>query len=109
MTHNSSQDAEFDLYHELPENGKSVYDIIIRDVTLRHASGWSHAVDIGLGIPANTNPNPVVVIVKDVGDLSTYTALRNIAGHKRNISSSFLTLESSLPLASLLDELQLPR
>lgn len=103
----SYQDAELDLYNELPQNGKAIYDIIIRDVVLKHSSGWSHTVDIGLTIPTNTNPNPVVVTVKDIGDLSTYIALENIAGHKRQILSSFLTLEQSLPLATLLDELQL--
>jgi hypothetical protein len=113
----SYQDAELDLYKELPQNGKTIYDIIIRDVVLvgdRHfaenakeGDGHLCTVDIGLTIPTNTNPNPLVVTVKDVGDLSTYIALENIVGHKRRISSSFLTLEQSLPLATLLDELQL--
>lgn len=102
----SYQDAELDLYHHLPENNKSIYDIIIRDVVLEH-NGWSHAVDIGLTIPVNTNPNPVVVTVKDIGDLSTFIALETIAGQKRKISSGLLKLEQSMPLATLLDELQL--
>lgn len=104
----SYQDAELDIYRELPKNGKAVYNIIIRDVLLEHPSGWSHPVDIGLAIPTNTNPQPPVVTVKDIGDLSTYTALETISGHGRRIAASFLTLEQTIPLKTLMDELQLP-
>jgi hypothetical protein len=104
----SYQDAELDHYRDLPQNGKCVYNIIIRDVLLEHVSGWSHLVDIGLAIPTNTNPQPLVVTVKEIGDLSTHTALETIDGHKRRLSSSFLVLEQSIPLTTLLDELQLP-
>ncbi len=110
----SYQDVELDWYKRLPQNGKAVYDIIIRDVLLTyHASSseghkdWSHSVDIGLSIPANTNPAPLAVTVKEIGDLSTHCALEIIEGHKRPLSSSFLALEQSLPLATLLDTLQI--
>ncbi len=103
----SYQDAELDLYKDLPRNGNAAYDIIIRDVLLVHPSGWSHPVDIGLTIPTNTNPDPVVVTIADVGDLSTYAALENIQGHKRHLSSTAFSLEQELLLSELLDRLQL--
>ncbi len=103
----SYQDVELDLYKDLPRNSNAIYDIIIRDVILEHPSGWSHPVDIGLTIPTNTNPHPVVVTIADVGDLSTYAALENIPGHQRRISSTAFALEQTLPLSHLLDELQL--
>ena len=108
----SYQDVELDWYKRLPQNGKSVYDIIIRNVLLTHhssgsAKSWAHPVDIGLSIPANTNPVPLVVTVKEVGDLSTHCALETIDGHKRRLASSFLALEQSIPLSKLLETLQL--
>ncbi len=103
----SYQDAELDLYKDLPRNGNAIYDIIIRDVILDHPSGWSHPVDIGLTIPTNTNPTPVIVTIADVGDLSTYAALENIQGHKRHIASDAFALEEKIPLSQLLDRLQL--
>ena len=103
----SYQDAELDLYRSLPQNGKAIYDIIIRDVLLEHSSGWSHPVDIGLAIPPNVYSDPRTVIIKDLGDLSTFTALETIDGQKRRISSGALMLESSVPLQDLLDRLQI--
>ncbi|MER3523381.1 MAG: peptidase M14 [Ignavibacteria bacterium] len=103
----SYQDVELDLYNDLPRNRKGAYDIIIRDVILEHPTGWSHPVDIGLTIPTNTNPNPLVVTVADIGDLSTYTALETIVGGRRRLSSDAIVLEQKLPLSTLLDLLQL--
>lgn len=110
----SYQDVELDWYRRLPQNGKAVYDIIIRGVLLTYHSSvtgqdqdWSHPVDIALSIPANTNPVPLVVTVKEIGDLSTHCALETINGDKRPLASSFLTLEQSIPLASLLDTMQI--
>ncbi len=109
----SYQDTELDWYKRLPQNTNAAYDIIIRDVLLTHpgASGagqaWSRPVDIGLAITTNTNPVPRVVTVKEIGDLSTLGALEIIDAHKRQLSSSFLALEQSIPLKSLLDTLQI--
>ncbi|MBX2991580.1 MAG: peptidase M14 [Bacteroidetes bacterium] len=111
IANGSYQDAELDLYKDLPQNGKAIYDIIVRDVVLKHSLNgmpdWTQSVDIGLSIPANTNPNPVVATVKDIGDLSTYATLETINGTKRSISSSILKLEQEIPLSRLLDALQL--
>ncbi|MBI5473601.1 MAG: peptidase M14 [Ignavibacteriae bacterium] len=104
----SYQDVELDAYRTLPQNGKAIYDIIIRDVLLEHSSGWSHTVDIGLAIPTNDYSNPQTVIIKELGDLSTFTALETIAGRQRRISSAALTIESPVELKTLLDVLQLP-
>jgi hypothetical protein len=113
----SYQDAELDLYKELPQNGKGMYDIILRDIVLEHPAPptgelhavqrWSHTVDIGLTIPPNSHPDPLIVTVRDVGDLSTCPALEIIQGHKRKLASSFVAIDQSLPLPTLLDALQL--
>lgn len=106
----SYQDVELDWYKKLPQNGKAVYDIIIREVLLTHREGeelWSHPVDIGLSIPTNTNQIPPYVTVKEIGDLSTYCALEIINAHKRPLASSFLSLEQSVSLTTILDALQI--
>lgn len=103
----SYQDVELDLYRSLPPNRSRAYDIVIRGVTLVHPSGWEHPVDIGLKIPTNTNPNPLVATVADIGDLSTFGALENIHANNRRISSTALRLDEEVLVSELLDRLQL--
>jgi hypothetical protein len=102
------QDAELDLYYRLPENRKNVFDIIIRNVSLQHG-GWSHSVDVGLAInrQLSYNSSSTIVTIKDVGDLSTFIGLETIDAGKRRLNSSFIVLEQNIPLATLLDELQI--
>jgi hypothetical protein len=50
-----------------------------------------------------------VVTVKDLGDLSTFGALEEIGGGRREIGVDALAPERVVPLAVLLDELQLYR
>jgi hypothetical protein len=106
----SYQDAELDLYYRLAENKKNVFDFIIRDVLLLH-DGWSHSVDIGLAINRQLSANAAstIVTIKDIGDLSTFVGLETIDASKRRLQSSFVVLEQNIPLATLLDELQIHR
>jgi hypothetical protein len=105
----SYEDVDLDHYRELPENGKRLFDIIIRDVTLRHPSGERLQADIGLMIePArNRHGHRTVVTVKDLGDLSTFGALETIAGGTRAVPVERVTPDRVVPLHRLLDELQL--
>lgn len=105
------QDTDLDHYHGLPENGKRIYSIIIRGLTLRHPNGARLAADAGLLLEPQHNRDAArpVVTVKDLGDLSTFGALEEIGGGRREISADALVLERVVPLAVLLDELQLYR
>jgi hypothetical protein len=111
----SYQDVELDHYSGLVPNGKMVYDIILRDVRLRHADGWSHPVDLGLlleagiGSPAvnPANPRERRVILKEIGDLRDFGALETFEGHARPLASTSVKAEESYPLSDLLDLLQL--
>ncbi len=132
----SYQDAELDLYSGLGENRKNVFDIIIRNVLLLHESclhaevparpvedstrragerfgtqAWSHSVDVGLAINRQLayNSSSTIVTIKDIGDLSTFVGLETIDAHKRRLNSSFIVLEQNIPLATMLDELQIHR
>lgn len=111
----SYQDIELDHYSGLVPNGKRVYDIIIRNARLRHADGWSHPVDIGLLLESVPPISPKKlytlgderVILKEIGDLRDFGALKTIDGHDRPVPSTSLAIERSYPLVDLLDMLQI--
>lgn len=105
------QDVDLDYYLQLPANAKRVYDIIIRGVHLKHSSGWSHPVDIGISIDPllNKSAGTVIATIKDLGDLSTYGALHTVDGSSRSIKTGRLEINQSLPLATVFDTLQLPQ
>ncbi len=106
----SYQDVDLDYYTHLPQNAKRIYDIIVRDVRLRHSNGWSHAADIGLVIDPQLNKNSgsVIVTIEDLGDLSTFGSLQTIDGAARTVTADHLPVSQSLPLSDILDILQLP-
>lgn len=103
----SFQDVALEYYRGLEQNGKMIYDFIIQDVLLEHPAGWTAKVDIGLSVPANSTSRPPTVIVKDVGDLSTYAALERIPGNGARISSESITLEQTSELPVILRSLNL--
>lgn len=103
------QDAELEHYHALKPNGTSVLDVIIRNVRLKHPSGWSMRADIGLSLEPETNrigADPLARIV-EVGDLHTYGALQTIEGSARRLAHSEVTVGRTIPLSALHDLLQL--
>lgn len=105
----SFQDVALDHYSSLKPNGKSLYDIIIRNVLLEYDSRWSHKVDIALTLdPAHNRDHlGTYVTIKAVGDLTTCNALEMIEGHHRRVRTSDLEVERVMPLQSLLSLLQL--
>jgi hypothetical protein len=108
ISNGSYEDVDLEWYTSLPQNGKKMYDIIIRGVLLQHAS-WSHRVDIGLSRPQSYErvSESTMVTIEEIGDLSTYGGLEIIDGGGRRISPSFLRVEKVLSLKDLLDVLQL--
>ena len=105
----SYQDVDLDHYRELPENGKRLFDIIVRDVVVKHRSGARQTADIGLMIETahNRHGMRIVVTVKDLGDLGTFGALEVIQGGKRTVTADRVAAERVVPLTRFLDELQL--
>jgi hypothetical protein len=110
ISNGSYQDIDLDYYTQLPPNTKRMYDVIIRDVKLIHFSGWVHPVDVGLTFDPllNKDPEQPVATIKDIGDLSTYGALRSFDGAARSVRADQFTVNQSLPLNNMLDILQLP-
>ncbi|MFN0157748.1 MAG: M14 family zinc carboxypeptidase [Bacteroidota bacterium] len=100
------QDVDLDHYHDLPENGKRIFDIIIKDVVIEHPNGAQHGIDIGLTRSPSLN-NHTHVTIKDIGDLSTMSSLEVIDGGLRKSSVDYLKLDATYTLEGLLDTLQL--
>jgi len=110
ISNGSYQDVDMDYYTHLVPNGKRVYDLIIRGVKLRHQTGWSHAVDIGLSIDPQLNkePDKAIVTIKDLGDLKAYGALRTVDGASRVVSTNQIVVNQSISAVKLFGILQLP-
>jgi hypothetical protein len=105
----SYQDTDLDHYRDLPENGKHLFDIIVRDLIVKHRSGARQQADVGLMIePAhNIQGTRTVVTVKDLGDLGTFGGLEVIQGGKRVVTADLVAPDRVVPLSRFLDELQL--
>ena len=103
------QDVELEHYHALKPNGMQVYDLVVRKVKLVHPSGWSFRVDLGISLEPEENRRSAAPIatIKEIGDLHTYAGLQTLDGSARRISTADVAVERRLPLADLLDLLQL--
>ena len=78
-------------YESLPLNGKKAYDVIIRNVVIDHGRNVRTNADLGISYQIDTHSGPTPLLV-DVGDLSTFTALREITASGKSVSASSLTL-----------------
>lgn len=109
IANGSYQDIDLDYYTEIPENGKLIYDIIIRGLTLQHSSGVTQTADLGLSIDPSKNRDsvPLQVTIKDLGDLSTFGALETLDGHGRILRADAFTMEEVRPFQDVLDLLQI--
>ncbi len=103
------QDVELEQYHGLKQNGLLVYDLVIRKVRLVHASGWSTRVDLGVSLEPEANRRSAgpVATIKEIGDLRAHASLQALDGSARKISPADVSVERRMPLAELLDLLQL--
>jgi hypothetical protein len=103
------QDVELEQYHGLKQNGLLVYDLLIRRVRMEHASGWSTRVDLGVSLEPEENrrSGAPVATIKEIGDLRAHASLQALDGSARKISPADIAVERRMPLAELLDLLQL--
>lgn len=106
ISNNSFEDVDLDRYDSLPENGKYLFDLLIKDVLLEHANGGVLQADLGLNFAPAADAAPVMVTVKDVGDLRDMTGLEVLSGGQRRIPASMVVVDSVIPLAELLNRLQ---
>jgi hypothetical protein len=84
---------ETGTYLSLAPNGKRSHALIVRNVTLRHTSGWSRRADLGYSRDAMME-GPL--LLKEVGDLAMFGALEERDGSELLFNTADLVLESPL-------------
>lgn len=78
-------------YEHLPFNGKKAYDVIIRNVTIDYGNGKKTVADIAVSYQVDTHTEAAPKLV-DIGDLHTFTGLKEIEGRGKTVLSSSLSL-----------------
>ena len=89
-----------DVYRTLLPNGKRIYDIIVRNAVGVLGNGWNGTVDFGLNY--ETNKHDDKLILKDIGDLSTFGALKTIDGRSHRIRLDDLLVDTQVQLEQLI-------
>lgn len=79
------------LYDMLPFNGKRAYDVIIRNVMIDNGNSRTTEADLGISYQADTHSEMPPKLV-DLGDLHTFTGVKELDGRKKLIPQSALTL-----------------
>ena len=82
---------DMSVYDRLPFNGKRVYDIIIRNVRIEEGSAGITEADLGISFQVDTHSEQPARLV-DLGDLSTFIALKEIDGKKKTIPRKNISL-----------------
>ena len=102
-------------YLRLPQNGKMLFDVLVRNVTLRVRSpGWTGTVDVGLAAdpPRHTRADPsapVLVRVEEIGDLGAFGGLAVLDARGRSLPTAAVTVGGVLPLTRIEEAIRLPR
>jgi hypothetical protein len=81
-------------YEHLPFNGSKAYDLIIRNVRIAHADGRFTSADLGVSYQVDTHSESTPLLV-DVGDLHTYTGVREIDGLQKEVPVGEVNLGKS--------------
>lgn len=87
-------------YENLPMNGKKAYDLIIRGIRVDHGNGALTCADIALSYQIDTHSGPDA-LVEDIGDLRTFTGLREIDGRGKSLPQSALETGKKFPLEEI--------
>ncbi|MBI4548080.1 MAG: peptidase M14 [Ignavibacteriae bacterium] len=86
------QGADVSFYESLPYNGKRAYDLIIRNILIRHSDGKTTHADLGISYQVDTHTEATPKLV-DLGDLQPFVGLREIDGKGKAIPHSQLVLD----------------
>jgi hypothetical protein len=91
----SYADADLAAYDALPRNGEQMLDVIVRGATLTHGSGWSGLADLGFATSTPPGALSARYILKYVGDLSTFGALKTVEGSGKTLDASAYSVGKS--------------
>lgn len=95
--------SDLSQYESLPFNGKKAYDVIVRNCSIDHGSGMITRADLGISYQVDTHSESPPKLV-DVGDLSTYTALKEIDGSKKIVPASSISIGAAIESDQLLQK-----
>jgi hypothetical protein len=99
----SYEDADLDLYANLPLNGKRMFDLLIRGLELRHRSGWTGPVDLGVLFERYSDR----ATITEIGDLRMYGGLEVHTLRNRVLPPELATIESTVQRRVIYDLLQI--
>ncbi|MBI5216842.1 MAG: peptidase M14 [Ignavibacteriae bacterium] len=88
--------SNISLYDSLPFNGKKAYDVIIRNIIIKHETlqavgGKETPADLAISYQVDTHSEETPLLV-DIGDLHTFIGLKEIDGKGKLFSSSRLQM-----------------
>lgn len=83
--------SDLSLYESLPFNGKKAYDLIIRNIRIRHSNDAHTTADLGVSyeVDSHTEETPMLA---DIGDLSTFVGFRELDGRETIVPHDALLL-----------------
>jgi hypothetical protein len=73
------QTESIEEYSTIPENEKNLFDVLVKNVAVKHHNGYEFVADIGLNLeykPVGDQELIEVFTVEDIGDLSVFAGLR---------------------------------
>ena len=99
----SYEDADLDLYTNLPCNGKRMFDLLIRGLELRHPDGWTGPVDLGVLFERNSDR----ATIKEIGDLQMYGGLEVHTLRNRSLPPELMNIDGIVQRQAIYDLLQI--
>ena len=109
----SYQDVELEHYTGLVQNGKRMFDLMVRNLVITRADGWTTTSDVGLLIqPQGEQTSEVpnvnsLYAVKEIGDLKDFGGLSTFDASARTIQADAIGIDKCFRLKELKDLLQL--
>ncbi|RCK72074.1 MAG: hypothetical protein IGBAC_0666 [Ignavibacteriae bacterium] len=91
------KNVDISVYEKLPYNTYRAYDLIIRNVKIRYKNGTEIDADLGISYQVNTHTTDIPVLM-EIGDLSTFVALKDVEGNGREISEEDIHIEKEFNL-----------
>jgi hypothetical protein len=91
-------------YDELLPNGNRMFDLLVRDLRLKHPKGWTGKVDLGVQFERCSNR----AIIKEIGDLHPFGGLETHMGNSRHLPEELMRNGSSIERSRLYELLDIP-
>lgn len=91
------ESLDIGIYENLPFNTYKAYDLIIRNVKIRYKNGTIIDADLGISYQVNTHTTNSPILM-EVGDLSTFVALRDVDGNGKEILEEDIFIEQEFNL-----------